>query len=299
MFAPSLAFARATLACAAVALVAAACSSFSGAEEPPGGGPLLDAGAEASAPRDADAPPPVDGGLEDAGADGAPPPPCVSIQRAVIAAIEDTSPAYGECAGSISRGADAFMNIGVGVAMLKFRLDAAMATSLGQSAADGTIRVRLELAVDPTPAGAPRPGAVAAHVMRNDWTAGVGVTYGGADMCRRGNAAGAIGDVGWGAVTAPPADGTRIATPADYGPVIGQATFDATTSALSIALSEADIRRDWPKYAGQQASSIIELSFLLESVAAPGQQTAGTVVVASNDQSSRARPQLVIELCRN
>jgi hypothetical protein len=240
--------------------------------------PTTDAATEASD----DAPvttPPTD--AESSLLDDAPAPPGCGVREiTVIVAAADVNPGTSECAGAIARGTDTFMNIGVGVAMLRFPLDEATATAVraGKAAA-----VRLGMTYDPGPGVANEPGALTAHVMRNDWVEGP-TPYGGADMCRRTSGSGALG---WGLADAPPSGATRIAQGVDYGGAIGTTPFGPSTVDLDLAIVRDALLVEWPKF-----SKTNELSLYLE------ESESGKIIIAARENSTLRRPSLVIDLCK-
>lgn len=211
---------------------------------------------------------------------------CTNPDTRLVVAKEDTS-ALG-CAVSVTYGASTFLHAGYqdgntdgkSFVYLKFELPPEVKSALTN---DRVAAARLVLVEDPSQ-GVNKSGALAAHVLRNDWIAGVGAPYGGADKCRRDE-----GDpgTGWGFKLGPSSSSTRITQDLDYGVSIGAQSFAAADTQVTILLSGPTLRADWQKL----DSSATELSLLVEEIAT------GSFVFASADHGNLAKPTLLFDVC--
>lgn len=257
-------------------VVLCACGTILGSDDGEAPAPPIDTPASSDAGVATDGAGPTDGA-----ADALPPPLCSEPSTVKVSAVEDTSPGTSDCAGANTTGSNSFMNVGVGAAMIRFYLNAVESAAILQGRATGVFLVLTE---DPAPGVPAVQGALAAHVMTNDWSAGTsGGTYTGADMCRRGY--GNPG-TGWGTSGAPASGATRIAQEVDYGPSVGAQAFADGAKVVTVLLDPKTLAAEWAK-----RGNGVALSLFVEET------QSGKIVAASADHVSLPKPTLVIEYC--
>lgn len=144
-------------------------------------GGVVDSGPVDSGPVDSG---PPDSGPPDSGPDSGP--PCTtSVLSATIAhdGVLLNEMGCTDCGGGASHGADALINIGVGVGLFQFALPAGVTPADFTS---GVVRaVRLTLTRSTGCDGCERTAMVDARAARNDWDEGTGANRSGANWCRR------------------------------------------------------------------------------------------------------------------
>jgi hypothetical protein len=232
-----------------------------------------DASRDGVAPMDASGEPAVsiDAGADDAEAG----PVCNPVSYSFVAAA-DSVIVNGQCSGSINNGGAPYGNIGVGRAILRFRLDDPVAQAFFVAGKVKSMILTLARNAscegDPNAcAGTANTGVFQAFPLRDDWDEGTSAGYSGADWCRR-------------VVHPATALWNQPGASGDHGNAAGSATVEWQVNTALIPLDAGQWDATWLNLNTSQLSVLV--------IAA-----SGTFVYATRESAQYTHPALNIVIC--